>query len=106
MYIYGASGQARVIIDLIDSHEPVHGIFDDNPEIKDILGYPVKGKIPPGFVFDQKLIVAIGNNEIRKRIVTSLTQKIEFARIIHHTAIVSRRASIEEGSTIMEGAMV
>lgn len=106
MYIFGASGQGRVIVDLIDSHEPIHGIFDDNTAIKDLLGYPVLGKIPPDFTFDQKLVVAIGDNRIRKRIVEGLTREVEFAKIVHHTAFVSGRASIDEGTVVMEGAII
>ncbi|MEX2592478.1 MAG: acetyltransferase [Anditalea sp.] len=106
MYIFGASGHARTIIDIIDSFETIHGIFDDNPAIKKVLGYPVLGKIPSDFELDQDFFIAIGDNRIRKRIAGDLRGKVEFAAIVHPSAIVSKRCQIEKGSVIMEGAIV
>jgi sugar O-acyltransferase (sialic acid O-acetyltransferase NeuD family) len=106
MYIYGASDQGRVIIDIIDSCEKIHGVFDDNPGIKEVLGYPVIGKVPANFEFDHQLFIAIGDNEIRKRLVLSYQERARFATIIHEAAIISKRAILDEGCVIMEGAIV
>lgn len=106
MYIYGASGQARVVIDMIDTRETVHGVFDDNPAIKEVLGYPVQNGVPADFRFDRPVFIAIGDNKIRKAITTKLSRKVRFAIIIHPSAIVSNRSKIDEGSVIMEGAIV
>lgn len=39
MYLYGASGHAKVIIDILKSrHIVIEGLYDDNPEIKSLLG--------------------------------------------------------------------
>ena len=106
MYIYGASDQGRVVIDIIDAYEKVHGVFDDNPEIDEILGYPVLGKVPDHFVFDHQLFIAIGNNTIRKRLVMCYKDRARFATIIHESAIFSKRANLDEGCVVMEGAIV
>lgn len=106
MYIYGASGHARTIIDLIDSYETIHGVFDDNPAIEEVLGYAVLGEIPQDFKYDHDFFIAIGDNKIRKELAEELAGKVDFATIVHRTAIVSRRCGIEEGSVIMEGAIV
>lgn len=106
MYIYGASGHARAIIDLIDSHETIHGIFDDNPAIEEVLGYSVSGEIPQGFKYDHHFFIAIGDNKIRKELAEELHDKVGFATLVHSSAIVSKRCDIEEGSVIMEGAIV
>jgi hypothetical protein len=98
MYIYGASGQARVIIDMIDTRETVHGVFDDNPELEEVLGYPVQNGIPPHFEFDQAFFIAIGENKARKHISQKLDGRARFATIIHPSAIVSKRCRIGEGS--------
>lgn len=35
MYLYGASGHAKVIIDILRAnHEPIEALFDDNEEIR------------------------------------------------------------------------
>jgi len=106
MYIYGASGQGRVVIDMIDSTETICGVFDDNPEIKEVLGYPVQNKIPSCFDFDGPFFIAIGENRIRKKISNVLREKATFGTIIHPTAIVSRRSKVDEGTVIMEGAIL
>ena len=42
MYLYGASGHAKVIIDILRAnHEPIEALFDDNEEIHRLLDYPV-----------------------------------------------------------------
>ncbi len=44
MFLYGASGHAKVIIDsLEEAGVVVKGLFDDNPDIKKLLSYPVFG---------------------------------------------------------------
>lgn len=106
MYIYGASGQGRVIIDIVDAYEKIHGVFDDNPEIAEALGYPVLGSVPDEFIFDHQLFIAIGNNSIRKRLALRYENRAKFATIIHESALVSKRANLEEGCVIMEGAIV
>ena len=42
MYLYGASGHAKVIIDILKAnHIEIEGLVDDNPNINELLGYPV-----------------------------------------------------------------
>jgi sugar O-acyltransferase (sialic acid O-acetyltransferase NeuD family) len=106
MYIYGASGHGRVIIDLIDSFEKIHGVFDDDPSVKEILGYPVIGKIPDDYVFKSDLFIAIGDNETRMLISKKLKGRVRFANIIHDSAIFSKRAVLGDGCVVMEGAIV
>lgn len=106
MYIYGASGHGRVIIDMIDGYEKIHGVFDDNPSVKEILGYPVMGPIPAHFSFQSDMFIAIGSNQIRKTISELWGNKVRFANIIHESAIFSKRANLGSGCVIMEGAIV
>lgn len=106
MYIYGASGQARVVIDMIDATETIHGVFDDNPELKEVLGYPVHHGIDPYFKFDQPFFIAVGENKARKDISQRLEGKARFGTIVHPSAILSKRSEVGEGSVIMEGVIV
>ncbi|MFC4871588.1 acetyltransferase [Negadavirga shengliensis] len=107
MYIYGASDQGRVVIDMVDGYERIHGVFDDNPHIASVLDYPVLGSVPLDFVFDHAVFIAIGDNRIRKKIHLKLKKKkVRFATIIHDSAIFSKRAVLDEGSVVMEGAIV
>lgn len=100
MYLYGASGHAKVVIDvLLAQGIPVDGLFDDNESVRELLGYPVFH----GEKIESPLIVSIGLNSIRKKIVDSLN--VKFGTAIHPSAIFSGTAVIGEGSVVMQGAI-
>lgn len=101
MYLYGASGHAKVIIDILNaSGVQIDGLVDDDPAVEQLQGYPVlhahRGLSP--------FIVSIGANDIRKKVVEKLNT--EFEKAIHPSAIVSPLATIDEGTVIMQGAIV
>ncbi|HIT83113.1 MAG TPA: acetyltransferase [Candidatus Avibacteroides faecavium] len=101
MYLYGASGHAKVIIDILTaSCVQIDALVDDNMEIDLLSGYPVlheyRGLSP--------FIVSIGDNSIRKKIVEKLNS--DFATAVHPSAIISPSATIGEGSVVMQGAIV
>lgn len=101
MYLYGASGHAKVIMEILKANGvEIEGLVDDNPDIIELLGYPVyhqRTDLSP-------MIVSIGNNAIRKHIVEKLP--VEYGQAIHPTAIVSHTAIIGEGTVVMQGAIV
>ena len=101
MFLYGASGHAKVIIDILDAnHEPVEGLFDDNEAIRELLGYPVyRSSEVKG-----PMIISIGNNRIRKMIAETLD--VSWGMAVHPSAIISSRASMGHGTVIMQGAIV
>lgn len=101
MYLYGASGHAKVILDILkDSKDSIEGIFDDNRNITDMLGYPVSAPTK----VKGPLIVAIGDNAIREKIAKSLT--VEFGRAIHPSVLISDSARIGAGTVVMHGAII
>lgn len=102
MYLYGASGHAKVIIDILKSqNKEIDGLVDDNEAIKEIVGYPVSQTLP-----DKKsVIISIGANKTRKKVAEKLTGN-KFETAIHPSAIVSEYSSIEEGTVVMQGAII
>jgi sugar O-acyltransferase (sialic acid O-acetyltransferase NeuD family) len=103
--LYGGSGHAKVILDCIEARGgAVHGIFDDNPDLKELLGVPVLGPYYPGTLPEEPLIVAIGNNRIRHRI--AATVRHGFGTAIHPSALLSRHAMLGEGSVVFHQAVV
>lgn len=101
MYLYGASGHGKVIKDIIEAQGgEVKGFVDDNPELSSYCGKHVShnadGLSP--------MIVSIGINKTRKRIVEKL--HCQFATAIHPTAVVSPSAKIGEGTVVMPGAII
>lgn len=101
MYLYGASGHAKVIMDILKANGiNIDGLVDDNPALNELLGYPVYHQ-----QYDlSPMIVSIGNNAIRKKIVENLS--VEFGQAIYPTAVVSSTAIIEEGTVVMQGAII
>lgn len=101
MYLYGASGHAKVIIDIIKAQGGVvEGLVDDNPNLKELNGTPVLHDATGLSPF----IISIGNCKIRKMIAERLD--CAFTTIIHSTAIISSTAIIGEGTVVMQGAIV
>lgn len=106
MYIFGASGQARVIIDILAPKVKISGVFDDNSNINEILGFKVNGPVPDNFAFDAPLFIAIGDNKRRRLLHEKFSPRTNFGTIVHTSALVSQYTSIGEGTVIMEGAIV
>ncbi|OKL39889.1 acetyltransferase [Pontibacter flavimaris] len=105
MYLYGASGHAKVIIDILQSMGvPVQGLFDDNPDLKELCGIKVLGKFSPGHELDAPLIISIGNNRIRASIAWQLP--VKYGQAISNTANLSPSASVGEGTVVMQGAIL
>lgn len=101
MYLYGASGHGKVIMDILKSQNKlVEGLFDDNPDLKELLGYPVF----PTEKIQSPLIISIGSNAIRKKIAEK--HLLEYGMAVHSSAIVSDVASIGEGTVVMQGAII
>ncbi|SNS73410.1 sugar O-acyltransferase, sialic acid O-acetyltransferase NeuD family [Belliella buryatensis] len=106
MYIIGASGHAKSVIDLMEDKSVIKAIFDDNIHLIRVLGLPVTTPIPPNLPLDQSYIIAIGNNRIRFSLVDQKLQSARFTNIIHPTAIISKTVNLGVGLVIMEGAII
>ena len=100
MYLYGASGHAKVIIDILRANnEPIEALFDDNEKIHTLFDYPVlRSSEVCG-----PLIISIGNNGVRRKIAEKL--QVEYGRVFHPSAIISEKAIIKEGTVVMQGAI-
>jgi sugar O-acyltransferase (sialic acid O-acetyltransferase NeuD family) len=89
----------------------IAGFLDDcYPEKTEVWSYPLLGTMHDLSVFSgyaASLVVAIGNNRVRKRVFES-AEAAGFAlpSIVHPSAVVSRRAVTGEGWCIMAGAVV
>ena len=105
MYLYGASGHAKVVIDVLRSNGiPLNGIFDDNLDIKYLFDYKVLGKYDPGIVNGEKIIISIGNNKLRAHVAEKIVT--DFGIAIHISASISDYSSINIGSVVMHKAIV
>ena len=102
MILYGASGHAKVIIDILEANGiTIDYIVDDNPSSDELLGYEVR-RNTGSF---EEAIIAIGSNEIRRKIVESICVE-RYITAVHPTAIVSPRAMIGCGTVVMQGGII
>ena len=106
MIIYGASGHAKVIIDIINSEgrETIDFIFDDDDSIKTLLGYKVEHQRVDDMQ-DYKVVVAIGNNAIRRKVVKGIQNPFCDA-LVHGAAILDESAVLGQGSVVMPNATI
>ncbi len=101
MYLYGASGHSKVIMDILAANGiGVTALVDDNFNLTDIHGVPVvhsaEGLSP--------FIISIGSNKIRRLIARKLSTN--FISVVHPTAVVSSYAKIGLGTVVMQNAVV
>ena len=111
MYLYGASGHAKVILDILKACDiKMEGLIDDNPSVNELMGFPV---------FHHRLdlhpvIVSIGNCATRRKVVEAIAEALHatpfdaavFGTAVHPSAIVSETAHIGVGSVVMQGAII
>ena len=105
MYLYGAGGHAKVIIEILEFlNIKVEGLYDDNPDIKEIMGYRVLGSLDDNIILDVPLIVTIGNNYTRKKVV--LKYPGCFGNATHPSSVISNRVKIGSGTVVMGNVVV
>lgn len=104
--LLGAGGHSKVIIDMLqlrDINDIV--VLDDYVKNCSIMGFKVYGSIDEYIKFpDYNAIIAIGDNEVRKRIYNRIN--IKYYTCVHPAAVISKNATIGEGSVVMANAVV
>jgi sugar O-acyltransferase (sialic acid O-acetyltransferase NeuD family) len=108
MYLFGASGHGRVIIDIVKSSikdVKIEAVYDDNPKEKTIEGLSVF-KVDPNVLnnINSLWLISIGNNKFRK--IVSEKIKGKFLKAIHHSAVIGMSSKIGEGTVVMANAVI
>lgn len=102
-YLYGASGHGRVVAEIAELLAiDIAGFIDDNPEITELIAYPVVHELPSETV---SLLLTIGNNRARKKIGDTCYNAV-YKTLIHPKATVSRRALLQAGTVVMGGVTI
>ncbi len=106
MILYGASGHGKVILDILENMggEDIE-VWDDRPGM-DFCGYPLSLPHLDRMGDGQKVIISIGVNKIRKKVVDKLNNSTTFGNAIHPRAIVSTRSRLDVGTVVMGGAVI
>ena len=89
---------------LLSEGKEVVGFFDDTPKNKLFKGIPVFERYDTHTFAEAKIIVTIGNNEIREKIVQKVAQT--FGKAIYYNNIISPDSQIGHGSMVLQGVIV
>lgn len=115
--IIGASGHARMIIDIIERQKEykIIGLIDSYKTVNESLfSYKVIGKedIIPELIRDNKIvggIIAIGDNYQRHQMYLKLNKICEnfnYITAIHPSAVIGKNVTINNGTVLMPNTVV
>lgn len=111
--IVGAGGHGRAVaesIELAGNYEIAAFLDDAYAGVTAVWNYPVLGTTHDLAAFARyagSLVVAIGNNRVRKTVFErAKADGFSLPSIVHPSAVVSRRAVIGEGCCVMAGSVV
>lgn len=110
--ILGNGGHSKVIQDTISSYEDqrIVAILDDKYELmtrKNGIIYGPLLYIQRIAKWDVKIVIAIGNNKIRKAFTKKLAiSSHKYMTVIHPTAVVSPTAVLGSGTVVMPHALI
>lgn len=108
LYLYGAGGHAKVILEIAEMQGfVIGGLVDADPNIQSLMGFPVTTSLPDDGYDGNGFVVSIGANRVRKQVAESTElQGRFFETLVHGNAVISPSASIAEGTVVMAGAVV
>ncbi len=115
--IIGASGHAKVIIDIIEKCDlyNIVGFIDSyKPKESKLLNYSILGTEENILELSDKYnfkhaIIAIGDNWVRKKMqkkISNIFPDIIYSSVIHPNAILGRDVFIGKGTVVMAGVIV
>lgn len=106
--IIGSGGHAKVVIaTLQDAGFRVDGAYDEAAERLgcEVLGIPVLG-VPGDLVGSgRRVVLAIGSNEVRRRLAESI-RGVEWTVAVHPSAIIHPTVRLGEGSVVFAGSVI
>ena len=103
--IYGGGAQSRVVTSILEKMDiRIAGIFDKNNDLKTSKQIPFLGNYDTQIHSKCKLVIAIGDNKIRKKV--SLIIQHPIATIFDPNTNISKDVSIGEGSQIIMSSTI
>lgn len=104
--VIGVGGHAKVILELAKLNGLIiDGLFDDDVQKFNLNFGEYKRNGPVDVNLTGPLVIAIGNNKIRK-LISGRVLNADWQTLIHPSAIISKNVIIGEGSVIMAGVII
>lgn len=110
--LVGAGGHSKVIQDIVKANDEqrLHAVLDQNFKSSESQGSIIFGgmdMIADLLKTDCQFCIAIGNNEVRKKLKLEFNFPLDrYISLIHPTAVISPNAIIGNGTVIMPNAVV
>ncbi|MGG0249781.1 acetyltransferase [Peribacillus frigoritolerans] len=112
LLILGAGGHGKVVSEIafLTNHWGNIAFLDDCDDLKEVLGFPVIGKLGDYNSFKkeyQYAFVAIGNNKLRIKWIERLSREgYIMATLIHPFSSISKTSILGAGTVVMAGAVI
>ena len=98
MFLYGAGGHAKVIMDILKAERKlVEALIDDNKELNELMGVKVFHSINQAM---SPLIVSIGDNNTRRLIAEKVNAVVMQGGIIQACTQIGRHCIVNTGASI------
>ncbi len=104
VYLYGAGGHGKVVLDILDTCGVAVGGFFDEDATRLIDGYCTTPFSRHDGLQNDLLIITIGNNSIRKSVADNIN--MGYTKAIHPSSVISKNAVIKQGSVVMPGTII
>ena len=104
IWIYGASGHGKVVLDCLNAGKTqCHAFVDDDPSKTTIIGYPIQNHraVDPGH---DQVVFGIGNNKIRKHLAEK--HHFHYLTVLHPSATISPYTKIGEGTVVFHQSVI
>jgi len=106
IFVYGAGGQGKVVIDAIRSNPAYHRVgrvVDDDPHLhgRMLLGHPVTS---PEEIGSERGFIAIGNNASRQEVASRYRGRLVV--IAHRSTVIAPDVPVGEGTIFLAGSIV
>lgn len=106
LIIIGASGHGKVVSDIARLNGYKNIVFlDNNSALRECAGYPVLGPDTMTRELEGDIFIAVGNNEIRKKLMERDIGR-RFPVLIHPKAVVAEDVVIGDGTVVMAGSII
>src|ERR1700741_4847422 len=104
--VIGCGGHARSVINLLEKNNyQIDGVYDDvyTKELDErISGYELKGTFPDN---DMNVVLAIGDNKKRKKILETVFEKVYPENICHPSVLIENRVFIGKSNLVFAGVI-
>jgi sugar O-acyltransferase (sialic acid O-acetyltransferase NeuD family) len=110
IYIIGAGGHGKVVLDIINKSEQYQAVafLDDDSSLHNetINGLKILGESREA-LDDKAVIIAVGNNKIREKIFNLMkSNDVEIISAVHPDAVINSFVSTGEGIVVAAGAVI